>query len=378
MKKIIITEEQLRYINESLGVPDNIFETAQKVYDGIINNLNSNKNELVDQNEFSFTIEDNFRISGFTFNNLMIKFEIKPDYMTKKFDILNAAYTNGEPNVEPENLEIIDIGYSMTNSHILINMKVQMWRTLYRKTILKYFKDNKNNIITKLAHELKHAYDKYEHPNIKIGKSADYFAKLKNYTNIPPLNEFIHAMYYTHDFETAVRCSEVYTLLKQNKIKRSNFKYFMDNNATVQYFKKLKVLDFDNVIEDIRKNYLKDVESFISFNSFGLDFSKYNDYQKIDWLLQYVYLLIYQNKNAYKENYLDGNIKLTPENQEYIKKHFQLNQLKTFLKYYYYSNQIQINKKASDMLNKLYNLYGLLTEGKIDLKKIFPLTKYNI
>ena len=63
---------------------------------------------------------------------------------------------------------------------------------------------------------------------------------------------------------------------------------------------------------------------------------------------------------------------------KYIKKHFQLNQLKTFLKYYYYSNQIQINKKASDMLNKLYNLYGLLTEGKIDLKKIFPLIKYNI
>jgi hypothetical protein len=31
--KIIITESQLKFINEALGVPDSILETAEEVFD---------------------------------------------------------------------------------------------------------------------------------------------------------------------------------------------------------------------------------------------------------------------------------------------------------------------------------------------------------
>lgn len=380
MKTLLITEEQLRKINESLGVPDNIVETSEKVYDGIVKNLNTNKEELIEQKEFSFTINDNFRISGYTFSDLMIKFVIKHDYLTKKFNMTDTAYTNGEPNIDVDNMDMVDLGYSIDNSFILITMEIQNWRLLYRKTILKYFKENRNFIIGKLAHELKHSYDKYMHPNIKIGKSADYQAKIANYTNIPPLNEFIHAMYYTHDFETSVRCSEVYTLLKQNKINRENFKDFMNKNGTVLYLKKLKTLDFDNVYNEILTKYMKSVDSFIKFYGNGLDVSNFNNYKKVDMLLLTVYFFIYEIKNDYKNNYLDGTIELTPENKKYIKNNFDKDKYKSFLKYYY-DNQRSINRKADETLKKLYNLYGLLKEGKeekIDYKKIFPITKYNL
>ena len=39
--KIIITERQLKYINEALGVPDNILEAAEAVFDIFLENIKS-------------------------------------------------------------------------------------------------------------------------------------------------------------------------------------------------------------------------------------------------------------------------------------------------------------------------------------------------
>ena len=39
MKNIIITEHQLKYITEALGVPDNILDAAEELFDIVAQNI---------------------------------------------------------------------------------------------------------------------------------------------------------------------------------------------------------------------------------------------------------------------------------------------------------------------------------------------------
>lgn len=373
MSKIILTEDQLKLINEKLGIPDNIVETTNLIFSKIINYLKKNKDEVMFDNSLNFTVSDDFTISDYKFNSItiFINLDYKPFY--RKTGI-NSISINNEFELDTTTMLMQDVNYLIDNNTIQFNLTVQSFR--YKlSTIYNYFKKNKVDITVKLTHELKHQYDKYKNPRIKIGKLADYYSKARTVINIPPINQFIHAMYYTHDIEKLVRSSELYSLIKSGKVNKTNFKEFMSNNQTIIYLKKLKELNFDSTIQELKTSFLDDIVKFLQFENPELEIEGLSSDQLIKLFLKIVYLKISLSKNMFLNNYLEDFDSLSKENKKYIQKNFNVNNLDKYSDYFY-AEQKKINKKADELIRKLYKLFDLtntVTENKVIFDQIFKL-----
>jgi hypothetical protein len=59
--KIIITENQLKFINEALGVPEKILDAAEVLFDIVANNIKSINQK---ENEYGFRGKLDFELGG--------------------------------------------------------------------------------------------------------------------------------------------------------------------------------------------------------------------------------------------------------------------------------------------------------------------------
>jgi len=389
--RIIITEEQLRILTETLGVPNNITETAQEIYNGMYKYLIGNKTEYIDSN-FNFTLSGDFNIGSkkddngnltpdFIFIDVMIFVNLEKGYYGS-LALNNVSQNAKQGDPEDETLIMKEMDYSIEYNAIHFNFKSNYYCGTTYGSIANYIKKNWKIVNTKLSHELKHQYDRYKNPNIRIGKRADYFSK-SDYSNpkllsIPPMNEFIFFMYYTSYFENLVRNSELYTELKQNKITKNNFKEFMSTNGTIKQLIKIRDLSLDKIIMDIKTNYLKELDKFLNYVYPLWDLNTVQIDNKINEFLKLINIDIHNLKREYITNYI-GEItaELMANHKKYLNKQFKFNNNERYLEFFY-NEQKQMNKKAGDMLNKLYKMYDLLGESKINLLKMFPMSKFNI
>lgn len=370
--KIKIRESELRkiikeaIIKESYGVPDGIYETADLLLNELIKQLDENPNgEIGVFKEFLFN--GDFNILDFKFNDIAINIAI--NYESNRNDkFLNyGGASNKDTHIQAPKFRILASSYSIKNNNVTIRFGVSDKIVVIYSHISYMLKNNKIHFKSILVHELKHIYDGLKKPMKKAMVKAEYdsYAKYQN-SPIKPLNNFIYGLYYNHDFESMVRNSEFYTLLKDNNIKKSNFNEFLENSAIYKQLKSYKYLTIDNIIKDLKNNYMIDIDKIL------INFQKYLDSDTVDNKILKIFEIIFINLRDNKLNALSRYLSntnpsingLSGRNKDYYDS--EVNNLnKIDIMSFFRNKQIEMNNNADLAMKKISQLFLKLEESNL-------------
>ena len=291
MRNIIITPNQLKLITEALGVPDNILDAAEMLYDVVEQDIKSIN-----------SVEDNYEFEGDLDFELGDKKKIKIDYYELKVDIETI---DGEEGV----LDIISMGMGGTfgfnrekfmkenepSTTLELTITFAVGDNWNPKDLISKMEEERDEHVASLAHEIKHKYDKQSKQFGLIGPDAEYQATQRRGTfGIPVLDHvFFRYLYYISGIENLVRPTEIASFMKSKNITKSKFKDFLENNRVYRELKEIKNFSFDDFINEL-KNSEDRLDALIEH--IGEDPSNMTIDQKIDKVLEIAYIDLVNNR----------------------------------------------------------------------------------
>jgi len=290
--KIIITESQLKLLNEIVGVPENILQAAEKLYSEVEKHVKSIN-----------TKEEEYEFYGSLDVELGVKKKIQiTDYkLTVKTEEIENY--NGKPDIASmgvlqafmfDRKILMKVSEKTPKLELVINFVVsENWEPY---ELYETMEKDKINQIASLAHELKHKYDKQAKPFALIGKDAEYQATQSAGTfGIPAIDrKFFRYAYFITGIENLVRPTEVASQMRSQNIKKSDFEEFTKTERVFKELTEIKNYTFEKFIEDIKSNMPR-VDALLDY--IGEDYSDMNDDEKIESVLNLVYMNI-ANKRA--------------------------------------------------------------------------------
>ena len=114
-----------------------------------------------------------------------------------------------------------------------------------------YFINDKVDITSSLAHELKHFFDY----RMKPKGSSIGMTKYKSYSEIsigiPPIDKFIYALYFIHSIENLVRPTQLASKLRSEKITQKEFYDYFVNSDLFKTLKEIQTSSFDKFIGEM-------------------------------------------------------------------------------------------------------------------------------
>jgi len=379
--KIIITKNQLKLITEALGVPDNILEAADMLYDVVERNIKS-----IDTKQDEYTFDGN------------IQFELgdKKKVKINSYKLtVNLEKIDGEEGV----LDIVQMtmggffGFDRDKFmkqnipssilELIITFAVgDNWRP---KELIQKMEEERDEHVSSLAHEIKHKYDKQSKLYDLIGPDAEYQAIQKRGTfGIPVLDTvFFRYMYYISGIENLVRPTEVAYSMKRKNITKSQFREFLENNRVYKELLEIKNFTYDDFI-----NQLKGSEDRLNalLEHIGEEPSEMNIDEKINKVLEVAYIDLVNNKMELFINMTEHESDiflefaeslgiLTSDVKERIKELQKTNEIRQkFLKYVtkYQDNpkkffEVEIEKfnyVSTKMLKKIGKLYAMAKDDE--------------
>jgi len=213
-------------ITEKLSVPSGLTETASILYEFILNNIDSK----IDR-QFTLEFIDRIFINTTPYYNITLNIMCY-DYNYNKIEAA-AIFTKSD---------LIDKKqYYLSSNTIILDI------TLYLiKRDIKEFIKIKNNIISVLSHEIKHAYDLKMIGYILEKDIIDYEKYINIYKNkrfkYNILNDILYYLYLSSKIEKLVHNTEIASLIRELKIKKKEFKSFLALQPKYQEFVKMKNL----------------------------------------------------------------------------------------------------------------------------------------
>ena len=290
--KIILTENQLRFITEALGVPDSILGAAEEIYDLISQDLKSitTKDEKYEfYNEVDIELGNKKKINIGDFE-LVVNIEEYPTQIKGKPVIISMGMGQSfhfdrkvmMKRIQKSETAEIEITYGVGEN----------WEP---SDLYDVYVEDRSEHLGSIAHELKHKYDKQSKELDLIGRDAEYRAT-HNYGSfgIPIIDgTFMRYLYYTTIAENLVRTTEVASQLKSDNITKSQFKDFLSNNRVYRELLEIKNFTFEKLIEGLRKDMDKVDEVLIHIDE---DPSELTEEQKIRRILEIVYINLVNTK----------------------------------------------------------------------------------
>ena len=283
--KIIITESQLKFINEALGVPDSILETAEEVFDIVVNNIKSidekedtyafsgdldfelgdKKKIVIDGYELTVNVEE---LDGYDGNVLIMSMGMGQSFNFDREVMMKR--------IEPSTTAEIEITFGVSENW----EPHELYDTITKERV---------KHLSAIAHELKHKYDKQAKELDLVGRDAEYTATQRMSTfGIPVIDhKFFRYMYYISIAENLVRTTEVASELKSKNITKSQFKEFLENNNVYKEFIEIKNFTFNSLIEGM-KEQMNRVDALLEH--IGADPENMSENEKIDEVLNLVYV----------------------------------------------------------------------------------------
>jgi hypothetical protein len=283
--KIIITENQLKFINEALGVPEKILNAAEVLFDIVANNIKSINQK---ENEYGFRGKLDFELGGkkkIVIDSYELHVEVEEldgydgDVMITSMGMAQSFKFDRKvmmKRIEPSSTAEVSITYGVSGEW----EPHELYDTLMKERVLH---------LSSIAHELKHKYDKQAKELDLIGRDAEYTATQRRSTfGIPVIDhKFFRYMYYTSIAENLVRTTEIASKLKSKNITKSQFKEFLEGNRVYKELLEIKNFTFDNLIEGM-KEQMNRVDALL--NHIGEDPEGMSENEKIDMVLHLVYV----------------------------------------------------------------------------------------
>jgi hypothetical protein len=291
MRNILITESQLKLITEALGVPENILDAADMLYDVVERNIKS-----IDTNQDEYTFDGDIEFE------LGDKKKIKID----SYELtVNLEKIDGEEGV----LDIVQMGMggsfgfnrdkymkeNQPSSTLELTITFAVGDNWKPQELIQKMEEERDEHVSSLAHEIKHKYDKQSKQYGLIGPDAEYQAVQKRGTfGIPVLDRvFFRYMYYISGIENLVRPTEVAYSLKRKNITKSQFKDFLENNRVYKELLEIKNFTYDDFINQLKANEDR-LDALLEH--IGEDPSEMNIDEKISKVLEVAYIDLVNNK----------------------------------------------------------------------------------
>ena len=289
--KIIISENQLRLLNEALGVPDFILDAADMLYDVVENDIRS-INDI--QDEYNFKGKINFelgdkkkiRIDSYELN-------VKIEEMENEEGVLDIISMGMGGRFGFDRDVYLKINEPSTTLNLDITFAVgDNWKP---EELIAKMEDERDEHVSALAHEIKHKYDKQAKEYSRMGPDAVYQAtQQKGNFAIPAIDRvFYRFMYYIHAIENLVRPTEVAYSMKRKNITKSQFKDFLEDNRVYKELLRIKNYTFDNFIQDLKQQEDR-LDALLEH--IGEDPSDMSIDEKINKVLELVYVDLVNNR----------------------------------------------------------------------------------
>jgi len=382
MKIVKINESTIRKIvtrllNEKVGVPDNIYEVAEKIYDGLVSGIhpNSTKDKL-SRNTLWIDVEEN--INELYIDEVGINFELL-DYDS----IQPVAYQNVQKiRLDSDNMVM---EYQAFDGIVRLNLVIAVPSDVTGADLINYFNEEKRDVVSTLAHELKHTYDHHKKGKVSVTDTAEYNVYSDLRFGIRTIDNFLQNLYFVTLVENVVRPSELYARIKYDEVDKNNFYDYFFNDDTIQALSNIKNYTFEKFINDLKDEYGNCVEFLKTGNVYDRFMSKN---QVISEVLRIVYVNIVNAKVSKVVEYLgldnvDPQIaqiedlisKLTgkkstlEDRNKYGKKYLErLKKYQGDIDEYYVKEIDYMSFVADKMLRKLSKLYSLIDEDTSSIK----------
>lgn len=381
MRNVIITESQLKLITEALGVPDNILDAADMLYDVVEQDIRS-----ID------TIEDEYKFDGEIEFEMGDKKKIKVD----SYELtVNIEKIDGEEGV----LDIISMGMggmfgfnrdiymkeNQPSKTLDLSITFAVGENWKPEDLINKMEEERDEHVSSLAHEIKHKYDKQAKRHGLIGQDAEYQAtQRRGNFGIPAIDRvFYRYMYYISGIENLVRPTEVAYGIKRKNITKSKFREFLENHRVFKELVEIKNFTFDDFISQLKSQENR-LDALI--DHIGEDPSNMSVDEKINRVLEVAYIDLVNNKMdlfvTMTEHAMDGFLKfgaqlgMLPSGAEVklkeLEKTDEIRQkfLKFAMKYennpkkFFEDEFEKFNYVANKMLKKISKLYAMAKDDE--------------
>ena len=380
MGKIIITEKQMDLVvktllNEAVGVPEGIIESAEELYEIILNLLNG----MDDYDTTQTFTEDNLdlTISDYKIHELVLQVEIhEMDDYDGPFTMISAGVAN-QFNFDRKLLMKVHRQDNTIELQLHFAANGDDWDS---QDPYNYFTNDKVQLISVIAHEIKHKFDKQKKTTDLIGKDADYQAYASQGLNfgIPVISQFMRYSYFIQYVENLVRPTEMATRMKLTGVTREKFREFFENDSVVKELKEIRDFSYSNLIEKLYEQ-MDRVDALLEHA--GEDYENMTDEEKIKMVMDLVYINLISAKRDIFDKMTDsidseiGNfmrmlgIGHKRENEEGMEKvrHKYLSQLAKYQKkedQFFVDECERFNYVATKLIKRLGKIYSLIPDEK--------------
>lgn len=240
-------------LEEIVGVPENILESAERLFIGIIN-------ELKRYRPASFTQDSNIELN-FNTSLHINELNINRISMLVEFDFVNtdkiliggAGYVPRKTHEAKEKFVSVALK-NPSHAYLTLSLYLPDGEDIDIDTIIYFLNDNSESVISSLSHELKHSYDTFKKPTAPLSQMTEYNSIIKfNAFGIKPLKLFFHNLYLSCLTETLVKPTEVAYRMMSKRINKNNFLEFLLNDETFEEFMVMKNYSFVTLYEELEK-----------------------------------------------------------------------------------------------------------------------------
>jgi hypothetical protein len=371
MKKISIKESQLKRIinfqlNEALGIPNNIFNVADKITDQFLNDLKSQNYHTQQDNNgitINFNIELKDQIGNFNINSVDFTLSIiyHPKVDPNKIEILNYAIQNLQTPYDPiKHNKSLHYDHDILNNETDLRFRIAAPINAEMDFIIDKLLEKKQEISRGLSHELSHKYHDVKKKKVGIYSMSSYSALQKISFGIWPIDKFLHLIYFAHSIEWVTRPTEIGYELHTNKIKKKDFSEFLTNNDIFKTLLELKNFSLNNFKNELKKDIDKITKIFAEN---GVEYEGKTEDEMIEQILDVIYINYYNNAhNSIVENitsFLDVLMGMSPNKKRiYNDLHKKLDKLKNYKKFFNFYEKF-FNFVGEKMIRKVSKLYDL-------------------
>lgn len=380
MAKIIITENQISLIvknllSEAVGVPEGVIESAEELYEIILNLLKG----MDDYDTRQTFTEDNLdlTISDYKINELELFVEINEmDDYDGPLVIASAGVSN-KFNFNKKILMKVQESDNEIELYLNFVSNLDNWDS---QDVYNCFTKDKVDMISVIAHEIKHKFDKQKKTTDLIGKDADYQAYSSSGLNfgIPVINQFMRYSYFIQYVENLVRPTEMATRMKLKGITREQFKDFFENDKVVKELKEIRGFSYDYLIEKLYEQ-MNRIDALLEHA--GVPYEDMDEEEKIKTIMNLVYVnLINSKRDIFDRMTQDVNgisnafmrmmgLMVKDEDNEGLEKvrHKFLSHLATYVnkeEQFFVDECERFNYVSTKLIKRLGKIYSLIPDEK--------------
>ena len=346
-----------KVIKEEVGVPSNIVNVANQIFNHVIENI-SDTDTVEEINKVKFYYEGKFSIGDLKFKMIEYMFQF---YIGNDYEIGIAGMATGGGFKVTKKFKIKST-LDKNDFHIEFVMTAPPETT--GKDIKDYMKKEKIQFISSITHELKHKYDDFKKPKTSLTSRGEYVAITNNnFDNITPINRFIRNLYFTHTIENLVRPSELAGAIDAGEITKKGFYKFLTNNRVFKSLKEIQEFTYEGFREQL-KNDIDKIKT--SFDNNGVDYEGLSDDEIVDKVLELLLLNLREWKMETVRGFLINNPLENLFGFRGAKGEFFNNYLRKLSKYggdfekYFKYEEKMFNFVATKMIKKISKVYSMV------------------